>query len=214
MKAKKKPIPVNVWQLPSIECDYDTPKDLLDTLSVNIADRISYKTYNGSIYNGTQYIIKSLEGDMTAVSGDYLVQGSHDDIWVVEQHIFEDTYDIISDKDVYKELYDYIKNNDVSLDEGDEWYTIDYTDIAVDEYKGKDTIVHYSYQYESRGIFNEDLSEYKTEESTLEELINFITKRKFGNKNVEFNWNKAIESSGLGDVLDIGFEYINRHFDD
>lgn len=41
--------------------------------------------------------LRTLEGDMVMLSGDYVVKGDHDDYWVVRKDIFEDTYEIVSD---------------------------------------------------------------------------------------------------------------------
>lgn len=43
-----------------------------------------------------QVIIKTLEGNMVAKPGDYIITGVEGEQWPVKKEIFEKTYDIIS----------------------------------------------------------------------------------------------------------------------
>ncbi|MER2061402.1 MAG: hypothetical protein ABS894_00575 [Aerococcus urinaeequi] len=51
---------------------------------------------NGSILNGPEIVIRTLEGDMTAIPGDYIIRGVKGEIYPCKQEIFEATYDKVS----------------------------------------------------------------------------------------------------------------------
>ncbi|WP_419154286.1 hypothetical protein [Weissella viridescens] len=94
MKAIKKPVPVEVWQIPD---------NVDEAWTYKLPDDIFYKVGVSTVYstgasNGSKIVsVESLEGEMTAHPGDYIVQGSHDDVWVVQKDIFEDTYEVVED---------------------------------------------------------------------------------------------------------------------
>ena len=83
MKAKKKPVLVDVWQLPAT-----FKQDFINNLPAEVKSKV---TYNGPF----SYLINSLEGPMNASIDDYLVYGGNHDVWVVKKYIFEKTYEIV-----------------------------------------------------------------------------------------------------------------------
>lgn len=91
MKAKKKPLIVNVWQLP--DPWIDEPRGSFKGMPCLDKEKIRYNPET------QDYSIKSLEGVMTANIGDYVVSGGHNDIWSVKKEIFEATYDFVSEDD-------------------------------------------------------------------------------------------------------------------
>lgn len=91
MKAKKKPMVVDAWQLP--DPWIDEPRGSFKGMPCLDKEKV---WYNPETQN---YSIKSLEGIMTANIGDYVVKGNHDDIWSVKKEIFEATYDFVSEDD-------------------------------------------------------------------------------------------------------------------
>ena len=99
MKAKKKPIIVNVWQLP--DPWLEEPRGSLSGLPYPENDKVRYNPET------QDYSINTLEGIMTANIGDYVVSGGHNDIWSVKKEIFEATYDFVSEDD-YKALEEHI----------------------------------------------------------------------------------------------------------
>lgn len=96
MKAIRKPVEVNAWQIP-FEADLDRfindlPKEVKDKIN------ITYYTGNPMLENHVRYIVVSyLDGVFVGKPGDYIVQGNSDDAWVVERETFEDTYEVVGD---------------------------------------------------------------------------------------------------------------------
>lgn len=92
MKAIKKPVPVEVWQIngrPSGESD-KRPEWVEELYSWSVIGN-----YYDKFDNLLCVKLDTLEGEMTGHQGDYLVQGNHDDVWIVQRNIFEDTYTIL-----------------------------------------------------------------------------------------------------------------------
>jgi len=53
---------------------------------------------NGNIYNyAGNVVIKTLEGDMTANPGDYIIKGVNEDIYSCKPNIFLKTYEEVDD---------------------------------------------------------------------------------------------------------------------
>ena len=99
MKAKKKPLIVDVWQLP--DPWLEELRGSAGLFPYPDEDRVAYNPEK------QEYWVKSLEGIMTANIGDYVVSGGHNDIWAVNKEIFEATYDFVSEDDD-KDLKDHI----------------------------------------------------------------------------------------------------------
>lgn len=96
MKAIKKPVSVEVWQLPKMpEIDVRDIQNIFKELEQTLPTFVFNKVR--CIFDPQEYRVNSLEGEMRAYPGDYIVQGNHDDVWVVQKDIFEDTYDIVDD---------------------------------------------------------------------------------------------------------------------
>lgn len=91
MKAKKKPVLVDVRQLPDPELE--ELRGSAGLFPYPDEDRVAYNPEKN------EYWVKSLEGIMTANIGDYVVSGGHNDIWAVKKEIFEATYDFVSEDD-------------------------------------------------------------------------------------------------------------------
>lgn len=92
MKAIKKPVPVEVWQITK----YDS--DATDNYHEWVNELYSWGVignYYDELGNLTYVKLDTLEGTMTGHLDDYLVKGNHDDVWIVQKEIFEDTYDIV-----------------------------------------------------------------------------------------------------------------------
>lgn len=96
MKVIKKPIEVNAWQIP-FEPDMerfhkDLPKAVRDRITFCIFSHP--RMLEGHI---KKINVATQEGEMTAHAEDYIVQGNHDDVWVVKREIFEDTYEVVDE---------------------------------------------------------------------------------------------------------------------
>jgi hypothetical protein len=86
MKAIKKPIEVQAVQLPTMD---KFTHEWIKTNKEVVGGAVELGL-NSSIT--TIYRVHTLEGTMLAHPGDFIVRGSHDDVWVVKEHIFKDTY--------------------------------------------------------------------------------------------------------------------------
>lgn len=94
MKAIKKPVPVEVWKI------HGRPLSEVDKRPEWVEELYSWGmigNYYDSSDNSLTVKLDTLEGEMTGHQGDYLVQGNHDDVWIVKRDIFEDTYTILED---------------------------------------------------------------------------------------------------------------------
>lgn len=83
MIAVKKPIEVTVWQLQSRK---ELPKWVDDAWSDGLI-RFDLGDHT--------WRIKTLEGEMKAGDGDYLIRGIRGELYPCERTIFEETYDIV-----------------------------------------------------------------------------------------------------------------------
>ena len=85
MKAIKKPIVVDVWQL-NHKATY--PKWVKDESAI-------YSIYHNA--KSKCWKIVTLEGVMTAHDGDYLIKGVHGELYPCKRKIFEESYEIIEE---------------------------------------------------------------------------------------------------------------------
>lgn len=95
MKIRKKPIIVDAWKIDTLEMQYQG----------NVPDWVwkaakEDKTI-GLTSDGHDMVlrIKTMEGIMTAKEGDVLVRGVNDELYAINEAIFEKTYDIIDDNE-------------------------------------------------------------------------------------------------------------------
>lgn len=84
MKARKKPIVVDVWQL-----DIFSVKPPLWVVDAITSGRL--------LRDGNKWLISTLEGDMEAYNEDYLIKGVRGELYPCAKEIFEETYDILED---------------------------------------------------------------------------------------------------------------------
>lgn len=90
MKAKKKPIVLDVWQVVELTMDSNIPGWIFNAI---FSDRV----LNESRKEGVELVVTTLEGKMDAKIGDYIVKGTKGEIWPVRKDIFEETYDIVEE---------------------------------------------------------------------------------------------------------------------
>lgn len=93
MRAFKKPVPVEVWQITKYDSDLadDCPEWVNELYSWGVIGN-----YYDELGNLAYVKLDTLEGEMTGHLGDYLVQGKHDDVWIIQEEIFDDTYEVVS----------------------------------------------------------------------------------------------------------------------
>ena len=79
MKYRKMPVVIDAWEL---ESNTDCINALLETIG-------------GSAHQGPDGSIKirTLEGVMTAVTGDYIIRGVHGEFYPCKPDIFKETYE-------------------------------------------------------------------------------------------------------------------------
>lgn len=89
MKYVKKPIPVDAWQIDTLEIENmgTYPEFVRQGLALERAFSY-YKSENGPCLK-----IITLEGTMTAYDGDYLIRGNTGEWWFVKKNIFEQNYE-------------------------------------------------------------------------------------------------------------------------
>lgn len=85
MKYVKKPIPVDAWQIDCLELANQG----------NYPEWVHDALINGQIrrIGSTKLQISTLEGEMTANEGDYLIRGPKGEYWFNRRDIFEEMYE-------------------------------------------------------------------------------------------------------------------------
>lgn len=90
MKAIKKPVEVNAWQI-------DTSGDVFVPEWVRTLVEDDKTVYVLNYYDEYDLGVHAL-GEMLAKNGDYLVRGSNGGVWVVQKGTFEDEYEVVEDE--------------------------------------------------------------------------------------------------------------------
>ena len=83
-KARKRPVEIEFIQF--------TNKDSVLEILLWARSKVKYKTTKD------YFLINTLEGEMIANVGDYIVKGVNGEFYPVKPEIFEKTYDILEDK--------------------------------------------------------------------------------------------------------------------
>ena len=83
MKYRKKPIIIDAYQLHAIDC-FECPDWLRDLLD----NRKLCEIHSDHI------TIKTLEGWMRAIKGDYIIKGIRGEFYPCKADIFEDSYEV------------------------------------------------------------------------------------------------------------------------
>ena len=108
MKYQKKPVTVEVWKLNHKDSTDSAPKWVQKAWH---EDGLYY------VDNHTWHIL-TLEGEMIAEDGDYLIQGVHGEIYSCKPDIFEETYvkvddtDRISHDDIGNDIHEFLHGGD------------------------------------------------------------------------------------------------------
>lgn len=95
MKYVKRPILVDAWQIDTLEIEHqgNYPDWVHEAAKARkIRMNVSYP-----IPTKRQLAIRTLEGDMTAEDGDYLIKGPKGEFWFNKREIFEEMYEAIND---------------------------------------------------------------------------------------------------------------------
>lgn len=91
MRAYKKKIYVDVYQLPKSEAI--TPELLEEDAPWAVG-----KVYLRPYFDDT-YIVSTLEGEMNAKAGDWLIKGVEGEVYAIDSAIFTKTYNLSSDEE-------------------------------------------------------------------------------------------------------------------
>ena len=83
-KARKRPVEIEFIQF--------TNTDSVLEILLWSRSKVKYKTTKG------YFLINTLEGEMIANVGDYIVKGVNGEFYPVKPDVFEKTYDILEDK--------------------------------------------------------------------------------------------------------------------
>ena len=89
MKARKKPIVIDVWQVkPNVVLAFNAPAWVFEAF---LKETFEYDA------SGDKSIVHTLEGKMTARVGDYLAKGIDGELYPIAKEIFDRTYDIVDE---------------------------------------------------------------------------------------------------------------------
>lgn len=109
MKYVKKPIPVDAWQIDTLEIEHNG----------NYPDFVAEGFNKGSFHYGEDegrrkcLLIHTLEGTMRAYDRDYLIRGPEGEWWFVKKNIFEKTYDeYIAPRERFDPYLEVVENAD------------------------------------------------------------------------------------------------------
>lgn len=92
MKARKKPVIHEV---------YHWKGDFWDALQWNARVTDNPDTYLYFNIGDASLKVRTLEGDMTANLGDYIICGVKGELWFIKEDIFKETYDLY-DEELYE----------------------------------------------------------------------------------------------------------------
>ena len=92
---QKKPVKVEARRVPS---DADAEKDITAYLNeyIALADWCSGKSFMMGDESKNHILIPTLEGDMRASPGDWIIQGVQGEFYPCKPDIFEETYEAVS----------------------------------------------------------------------------------------------------------------------
>lgn len=87
MLVRKLPVVVEAHQIPN--------PDLEDALIIFLAwaEEVGFTEWDSG--DGNEIEIKTLEGVMTARTGDWVIKGVEDEFWAIKESIFDKTYEVL-----------------------------------------------------------------------------------------------------------------------
>ena len=92
MKYRKKPVVIDAWKI----CDANM--QMIRTLVAVHNIGTLYEQWDcESMINRYTLVIHTLEGDMKASNGDYLVKGVKGEFYAVKEDIFKQTYEVVEE---------------------------------------------------------------------------------------------------------------------
>ena len=91
MQYIKKPIPVDAWQIDLLEFRFggEYPEWV---------EEARRNHHIGRSFDNNSLIINTLEGEMRASEGDYLIKGPKGDYWFNKKYIFEELYEPVEEE--------------------------------------------------------------------------------------------------------------------
>jgi len=94
MKYRKKPIVIEAWQWLFSPAQQVAPAWMDDAVMDGTA---SFWPDGYGEHPHPQILIKTLEGVMIAIPGDYIIRGIKGELYPVKEEIFRDTYEAVDD---------------------------------------------------------------------------------------------------------------------
>lgn len=91
MRARKKPIVVDVWK---IEDPYFKDREILPVW-VAKAFKVDIHFFKISSMQAGYLLVRTLEGNMRGEIGDYLIKGVAGELYTCKKEIFEKTYEVV-----------------------------------------------------------------------------------------------------------------------
>jgi len=91
-KYRKKPVIIDAFIFA------EASAEAVDWFAKAIDDKIVTNIVSGSDGKPISCVIKTLEGDMVARKGDYIIKGVQGEIYPCKANIFEETYDKVSEE--------------------------------------------------------------------------------------------------------------------
>lgn len=94
MRFRKRPVEVEAWEFPGAANGKGDP--LIDAPDwVRLDERVTYSYLAGGPRLRGRLFIKTLEGEMAADAGDWIVRGIKGELYPVKPDIFAETYELI-----------------------------------------------------------------------------------------------------------------------
>lgn len=91
MKFRKKPVVIEAFQLPPVEHDHQAFLDWAKSVDFNTRDH-----YSG---DDLGIVVETLEGNMRATPGDWIIKGIKGEFYPCKPDIFEATYETVEGED-------------------------------------------------------------------------------------------------------------------
>lgn len=99
MKYKKKPLVIEAVQLKDFKLR--TIKEVLEFMGQSVANDFitqeKFYDYCHYVKSNGGMTISTLEGEMFASLGDYIIKGVHGEFYPCKPDIFDETYDLVSE---------------------------------------------------------------------------------------------------------------------
>ena len=94
MKFRKKPVVIEAFCWTGDEHQIEDPEWIIDALK---SAKVTIHTDDPYVKNGLSMHISTLEGDMMAIPGDWIIKGVKGELYPCKPDIFDATYEKVED---------------------------------------------------------------------------------------------------------------------